>query len=332
MATLSVLDLAPIVEGSDAGRALANSLDLAQHAEEWGYRRFWLAEHHNMQGIASSATAVCIGYVAQGTKTIRVGSGGVMLPNHAPLVIAEQFGTLASLYPGRIDLGLGRAPGTDQQTSFALRRNLQGNVDGFPRDVLELQNFLGAAAPGQKVRAVPGEGTKVPLWILGSSLYGAQLAAMLGLPFGFASHFAPAQMEQAIDIYRSRFQASETLSDPYVMLGFNVCAAPSEEEAIYLRSSAIKSFLRMRAGNPTRLPPPEKGFEKTLSESENRMLSEMSKASVVGSSAVVREGIDSFVKRTGADELIITCQIYEHEKRLQSYSIVADTGSVTNAA
>ena len=331
MATLSVLDLAPIVEGSDAGRALANSLDLAQHAEEWGYRRFWLAEHHNMQGIASSATAVCIGYVAQGTNTIRVGSGGVMLPNHAPLVIAEQFGTLASLYPGRIDLGLGRAPGTDQQTSFALRRNLQGNVDGFPRDVLELQNFLGAAEPGQKVRAVPGEGTKVPLWILGSSLYGAQLAAMLGLPFGFASHFAPAQMEQAIDIYRSRFQASETLSDPYVMLGFNVCAAPSEEEAIYLRTSAIKSFLRMRAGNPARLPPPEKGFEKTLSESENRMLSEMSKASVVGSAAAVHEGIDSFVKRTGADELIITCQIYEHEKRLQSYSIVADTSSVTNA-
>ena len=332
MATLSVLDLAPIVEGSDAGRALANSLDLAQHAEEWGYRRFWLAEHHNMQGIASSATAVCIGYVAQGTNTIRVGSGGVMLPNHAPLVIAEQFGTLASLYPGRIDLGLGRAPGTDQQTSFALRRNLQGNVDGFPRDVLELQNFLGAAEPGQKVRAVPGEGTKGPLWILGSSLYGAQLAAMLGLPFGFASHFAPAQMEQAIDIYRSRFQASETLSDPYVMLGFNVCAAPSEEEAIYLRTSAIKSFLRMRAGNPARLPPPEKGFEKTLSESENRMLSEMSKASVVGSAAAVHEGIDSFVKRTGADELIITCQIYEHEKRLQSYSIVADTSSVTNAA
>ena len=332
MATLSVLDLAPIVEGSDAGSALANSLDLAQHAEEWGYRRFWLAEHHNMQGIASSATAVCIGYVAQGTNTIRVGSGGVMLPNHAPLVIAEQFGTLASLYPGRIDLGLGRAPGTDQQTSFALRRNLQGNVDGFPRDVLELQNFLGAAEPGQKVRAVPGEGTKVPLWILGSSLYGAQLAAMLGLPFGFASHFAPAQMEQAIDIYRSRFQASETLSDPYVMLGFNVCAAPSEEEAIYLRTSAIKSFLRMRAGNPARLPPPEKGFEKTLSESENRMLSEMSKASVVGSAAAVHEGIDSFVKRTGADELIITCQIYEHEKRLQSYSIVADTSSVTNAA
>ena len=285
-----------------------------------------------MQGIASSATAVCIGYVAQGTNTIRVGSGGVMLPNHAPLVIAEQFGTLASLYPGRIDLGLGRAPGTDQQTSFALRRNLQGNVDGFPRDVLELQNFLGAAEPGQKVRAVPGEGTKVPLWILGSSLYGAQLAAMLGLPFGFASHFAPAQMEQAIDIYRSRFQASETLSDPYVMLGFNVCAAPSEEEAIYLRTSAIKSFLRMRAGNPARLPPPEKGFEKTLSESENRMLSEMSKASVVGSAAAVHEGIDSFVKRTGADELIITCQIYEHEKRLQSYSIVADTSSVTNAA
>ena len=332
MATLSVLDLAPIVEGSDAGRALANSLDLAQHAEEWGYRRFWLAEHHNMQGIASSATAVCIGYVAQGTNTIRVGSGGVMLPNHAPLVIAEQFGTLASLYPGRIDLGLGRAPGTDQQTSFALRRNLQGYVDGFPRDVLELQNFLGAAEPGQKVRAVPGEGTKVPLWILGSSLYGAQLAAMLGLPFGFASHFAPAQIEQAIDIYRSRFQASETLSDPYVMLGFNVCAAPSEEEAIYLRTSAIKSFLRMRAGNPARLPPPEKGFEKTLSESENRMLSEMSKASVVGSAAAVHEGIDSFVKRTGADELIITCQIYEHEKRLQSYSIVADTSSVTNAA
>ena len=332
MATLSVLDLAPIVEGSDAGRALANSLDLAQHAEDWGYRRFWLAEHHNMQGIASSATAVCIGYVAQGTKTIRVGSGGVMLPNHAPLVIAEQFGTLASLYPGRIDLGLGRAPGTDQQTSFALRRNLQGNVDGFPRDVLELQNFLGSAEPGQKVRAVPGEGTNVPIWILGSSLYGAQLAAMLGLPFGFASHFAPAQLDQAIDIYKTRFQPSETLSEPYLMLGFNVCAAPSEEEALYLRTSAIKSFLRMRAGNPSRLPPPEEGFEKTLNESESRMLEEMSKASVVGSSAAVREGIDSFVKRTGADELIITCQIFEHQKRLQSYGIVADTSLVTNAA
>ena len=323
MTALSVLDLAPIVEGSDASTALANSLDLAQRAERWGYTRFWLAEHHNMQGIASSATAVCIGHVAQGTSAIRVGSGGVMLPNHAPLVIAEQFGTLEALYPGRIDLGLGRAPGTDQQTAQALRRTLVGDVDGFPRDVMELQHYFSEPKDNQRVHAVPGEGSRVPIWILGSSLYGAQLAALLGLPFGFASHFAPAAMTQAIDIYRSRFEPSEQLEEPYLMLGFNVCAAETDEEAQYLRSSAVQSFLRMRSGNPTQLPPPVADLESTLTAAELRMLNEMQSASVVGAVESVRQGIEDFVKTNGADELIIVCQIFEHAKRLRSYELAA---------
>ena len=240
MATkLSVLDLSPIPQGSTPGEALNNSLDLAQHAESLGYHRYWVAEHHSMRGIASAATSVVIGYLAAGTSTIRVGAGGIMLPNHSPLVIAEQFGTLASLYPERIDLGLGRAPGTDQVTSQALRRTLNGSSDDFPRDVVELQQYFKRADKHQRVIAVPGEGTNVPLWILGSSLFGAQLAAMLGLPFAFASHFAPQQMMQALEIYRDRFKPSAQLKQPYVMLGFNICAADTVEEAQYLRSSSL---------------------------------------------------------------------------------------------
>ncbi len=254
MIPLSVLDLSPIIEGGSAAHSLANTLDLARHAEGWGYNRYWLAEHHNMTGIASAATAVVIGHVA----------GGVMLPNHAPLVIAEQFGTLEALYPGRIDLGLGRAPGTDQRTAQTLRRTLHGNPDDFPRDVLELQGYFATAQPGQTVQAVPGTGLNLPLWILGSSLYGAQLAAMLDLPYAFASHFAPAALMQAIEIYRAKFQPSEQLVAPYVMAGFNVFAADSDEEAEYLSSSAQQIFLKLRHGNPGPLPPPVRDFTKTL--------------------------------------------------------------------
>ena len=252
----SVLDLAPITETGSAREALENSLDLARHAEAWGYHRFWLAEHHNMPGIASSATAVAIGHVAGGTSRIRVGAGGVMLPNHAPLIIAEQFGTLEALFPGRIDLGLGRAPGTDQITAHALRRNLSSDIDAFPRDVLELMAYLDEPQEGQRVHAVPGEGTNIPIWILGSSLYGAQLAAALGLPYAFASHFAPAYLMQALDMYRSTFKPSDRLAEPYVMLGFNVCAAPTDDEAAYLRSSALQSVIRLppRAPGPTAAP------------------------------------------------------------------------------
>ncbi len=264
MIPLSVLDLSPIIEGGSAAHSLANTLDLARHAEGWGYNRYWLAEHHNMTGIASAATAVVIGHVAGGTSKIRVGAGGVMLPNHAPLVIAEQFGTLEALYPGRIDLGLGRAPGTDQRTAQTLRRTLHGNPDDFPRDVLELQGYFAAAQPGQTVQAVPGAGLNLPLWILGSSLYGAQLAAMLGLPYAFASHFATAALMQAIEIYRAKFQPSEQLVAPYVMAGFNVFAADSDEEAEYLSSSAQQSFPKLRHGNPGPLPPPVRDFTKTL--------------------------------------------------------------------
>ena len=261
MPALSVLDLAPIIEGGTAAQALKNSRSLAQHVERLGYRRFWLAEHHNMPGIASSATAVAIAYVAEATSTIRVGAGGVMLPNHAPLIIAEQFGTLASLYPDRIDLGLGRAPGTDQQTAYALRRNLAGDIDGFPRDVAELIGYLDEAEEGQRVRAIPGAGTRVPIWILGSSLYGAQLSAMLGLPYAFASHFAPKMMMQAMEMYRSTFRPSEFLEKPYVMLGFNVCAADSDEEAQFLCTSLLQAVSNLRRGTPGQLPPPVKGLQ-----------------------------------------------------------------------
>lgn len=321
---LSVLDLAPITEGSSAGEALRRSRDLARHAEALGYRRFWLAEHHNMPGIASSATAVAIGYVAEGTSSIRVGAGGIMLPNHAPLVIAEQFGTLAALYPGRIDLGLGRAPGTDQRTAQALRRTLAGDVDRFPQDVLELLGWLDDPEPGQQVQAVPGAGSKVPVWILGSSLFGAQLAAALGLPFAFASHFAPAAMLQAIDIYRRTFRASGYLEQPYVMLGFNVCAAATDAEAQFLRSSSLQAILRLRTGRPGKLPPPVHDFEATLGTAERAMLAEFTVCSAVGGPATVAERLLAFAERTGADELMIATQIYDHAARRRSYELLAE--------
>jgi luciferase family oxidoreductase group 1 len=323
MAELSILDLAPIIEGSNSTEALHHSLDLAQHAERWGYHRFWLAEHHNMPGIASSATAVAIGYVAGGTSSIRVGSGGVMLPNHAPLVIAEQFGTLHALYPGRIDLGLGRAPGTDQMTAHALRRNLQSDVNAFPQDVMELIAYLDDPEEGQRVRAVPGAGSKVPIWILGSSLFGAQLAAALGLPYAFASHFAPAAMEQAIEVYRSTFKPSAQLQEPYLMLGFNVCAADTDEEARYLRTSSLQSVVRLRHGNPGQLPPPIKDFEDSLTPQDQQMVAQFTSCSAVGSADTVAQGMADFVARTGADELMIVSQIYDHSARLRSFEIAA---------
>ena len=324
MIPMSVLDLSLITEGSTAAEALANTRDLAQHAERWGYQRYWLAEHHNMPGIASAATAVVIGHVAGGTSTIRVGSGGIMLPNHAPLVIAEQFGTLESLYPGRIDLGIGRAPGTDRMTAHALRRTLNGDVDDFPRDVYELQNYFRAPQPGQHVRAVPGAGLNVPVWILGSSLYGAQLAAAFGLPYGFASHFAPGALMQAIHVYRSRFQPSEQLSEPYVMLGFNVFAADTDEEAQYIKSSAQQSILSLRRGQPTRLPPPVKDYESQLTPPELALLSESHACSVTGAPETVRKGLEAFIEQTEADEIMISSRIYDHAACLRSYEIVAE--------
>jgi luciferase family oxidoreductase group 1 len=319
---LSVLDLAPVVLGGTPGQALRNSRDLAQHAERLGFRRYWLAEHHNMPGIASSATAVAIGYVAEGTKHIRVGAGGVMLPNHAPLIIAEQFGTLASLYPDRIDLGIGRAPGTDQITAQALRRTLTGDIDHFPRDVMELMAYLDDAEEGQRVRAVPGAGTKVPIWILGSSLYGAQLAAMLGLPYAFASHFAPQMMMQALDMYRSSFRPSEQLAEPYVMLGYNVCAAPTEEEAEYLRTSSLQAIIRLRKGTPGQLPPPVRELE--LSPQDEAIVASFSQCSAVGDRTTVAVALKAFADQTGADELMITSQIFDHGARVRSYEILTD--------
>lgn len=327
MTAYSILDLSPIAEGSSATTALRNSLDLARQAERLGAQRYWVAEHHNMRGIASAATAVVIGYIAGGTSTIRVGAGGVMLPNHAPLVIAEQFGTLASLYPGRIDLGLGRAPGTDQVTAHALRRTLSGDIEDFPRDVVELQHYLGPAQPGQRVVAVPGIGTEVPLWILGSSLFGAQLAAMLGLPFAFASHFAPGYMMPAIELYRQRFKPSAQLQKPHVMLGFNVCAAETDEQAAYLRTSSVQSFVNLRRGTPSQLPPPKAGFEKTLSTAEQAMLAEVGSCSAIGSPSTVKNAIAAFVEKTGADELMLVCSIFEHQKRLDSIAITFDAAA-----
>ena len=323
---LSVLDLSPITEEGSASLALSNTLDLARHAEKWGFKRYWLAEHHNMTGIASAATAVVIGHVAGGTSTIRVGAGGVMLPNHAPLVIAEQFGTLEALYPGRIDLGLGRAPGTDQLTARALRRTLQSDPDEFPRDVMELQHYFHATEPGQAVQAVPGAGLGVPLWILGSSLFGAQLAALAGLPYAFASHFAPAALMQAIELYRSEFRPSEQLAAPYLMVGFNVFAADTVEEARILRSSHQQSFLSLRQGRPGPLPPPVEGFEETLAPAEKQMLDNSLSCSVAGPPEAVRDGMADFAARTQADELLITSHIYNHANRLRSFKIVAEVG------
>jgi luciferase family oxidoreductase group 1 len=324
MTPLSVLDLSPITQGSDVAQSLRNSLDLARHCEQWGYRRFWLAEHHGMPGIASAATAVVIGHVAGGTSTIRVGAGGIMLPNHSPLVIAEQFGTLESLFPGRIDLGLGRAPGSDQLTARALRRNLASDADEFPLDVQELMDFL-SDEPRQAVRAVPGMGTKVPLWILGSSLYGAQVAAALGLPYAFASHFAPAQMMEAIAVYRARFKPSAQLARSYVMLGFNVFAADTAEEARFRATSMQQAFVNLRSGRPSALPPPVEGYLERLAPQERVLLDQVLSCSAVGDPDMVRDAINAFVTRTGADELIISGAMFDHGARLRSYEIAAQS-------
>jgi luciferase family oxidoreductase group 1 len=320
---LSVLDLAPVPQGKTPGEALRNTLDLAQHAERWGYHRYWLAEHHNMVGIASAATAVVIGYVAAGTGRIRVGAGGIMLPNHSPLVIAEQFGTLESLFPGRIDLGLGRAPGTDQRTVMALRRDPNA-ADTFPQDVLELQALLGPPQPGQVVQAVPGTGLDVPLWILGSSLFGAQLAAALGLPYAFASHFAPAALHEALHVYRARFQPSRQLERPYAMVGANVIAADTDEEARRLFTSVQQQFANRFRGARGQLPPPIDTIETYWSPAEREQASAMLACSFVGSRDTVRRGLNSFVQQTGADEVMVASAIYDHSARLRSYKILAE--------
>lgn len=327
MPVLSVLDLSPIVEGGDASLALANSLDLARHTEGLGYHRYWVAEHHNMRGIASAATSVVIGHIAGGTERIRVGSGGIMLPNHAPIMVAEQFGTLEALYPGRIDLGLGRAPGTDGMTAQALRRTLHSDPNQFPQDVVELQRYLAEPQTNQQIYAVPGCGAKVPMYILGSSLFGAQLAAILGLPFAFASHFAPQAMMQALEIYRSEFQPSAQLSQPYVILGFNVVAADTQAHAEYIRTSSLQSFLNLRFGNPGPLPPPIKDFDASLNSQQQAVLSQVSSASSVGTVDVVERDMAQFVAETGADELIVVAQVYHHKDRLRSYELAWEAAS-----
>ena len=321
---LSVLDLSPIVAGGDAATALANTLDLARHVEGLGYRRFWLAEHHNMPGIASAATSVVIGHVAGGTSTIRVGAGGLMLPNPSPLVIAEQFGTLESLYPGRIDLGVGRAPGTDPATAAALRRGEMDASDAFPRDVADLIALFEPVEPGQRVRAVPGAGLRVPVWILGSSLFGAQLAAAMGLPYAFASHFAPAALMPALEAYRSRFRPSDRLERPYVMLGVNVFVAGTDDEARLLFSSVQQAFVNLRTGRPGRLGPPVEGYENTLGPAERAILDSALSCSFVGAPETVRRGVDAFLARTGADELMVVCQMYDHAARRRSYALAAE--------
>ena len=326
-----MLDLAPIVEGATAADALGNSLDLARHVERLGYRRFWLAEHHNAVGIASAATAVVIAHVAAGTSTIRVGAGGIMLPNHAPILIAEQFGTLESLHPGRIDLGLGRAPGTDQLTILALRRD-PASADTFPQEVVELQRYLADPVPGQAVRATPGAGTKVPLWILGSSLYGAQLAAMLGLPYAFASHFAPDALLPALAVYRERFTPSEQLREPYVMVGANAVVADTDEEARHLFTSAQQSFTNIFRGRRGQLPPPIDDIEDYWTPPEKERASAMLARSFVGSPATVHDGLESFAAETGADEIIVASAIHDHAKRLRSYELLVSSVALRSRA
>jgi luciferase family oxidoreductase group 1 len=320
----SILDLSPIPQGATAADALRNSLDLAQHAEAWGYNRFWLAEHHNMPGIASAATSVVIGHVAGGTKTIRVGSGGIMLPNHSPLVIAEQFGTLASLYPDRIDLGLGRAPGTDQPTARALRRNVASASDNFPQDVEELQSYFEPASPNQKIRAVPGTGLRVPIWLLGSSLFSAQLAAELGLPFAFASHFAPADMMQAIQLYRAQFKPSRQGDRPYTMLGLNAIVAETDVHARYLFSSVQQAFTNLRRGTPGQIPPPIDDIDSYWSSVEKASASQTLLCSVVGSPETVERRLLNFLDVTKPDEIITTAHIYDHSARLRSFELLAE--------
>jgi luciferase family oxidoreductase group 1 len=323
MIPVSVLDLSPITQGSDAATALAHSRDLAQHVERWGYRRFWVAEHHNMPGIASAATAVVIAHVAAGTTTIRVGAGGIMLPNHAPLIVAEQFGTLESLFPGRIDLGLGRAPGTDPTTAHALRRTLASDPDAFPHDVLELLSYF-HPQDGQRVKAVPGIGLTVPIYILGSSLFGAQVAAALGLPFAFASHFAAMQMIPAVEIYRTRFQPSGQLDRPHVILGVNIVAADSDDEARLLASSGRQAFASLRAGTPIKLPPPSREWEKDVVGFDASRIEGAQSVSFVGSPQTIERDMRSFADLLAPDELIVVSHIYDHAARLRSYEIVAD--------
>jgi luciferase family oxidoreductase group 1 len=331
MPILSVLDLAHVPEGSTPSDALRNTLDLAQHAERWGYNRYWLAEHHNMVGIASAATSVVIAHVAGGTKTMRVGAGGIMLPNHSPLVIAEQFGTLDALFPGRIDLGVGRAPGTDQRTLRALRRDPSA-ADTFPQDVLELQALLGPAQPDQAIQAVPGTDSNVPIWLLGSSLFGAQLAAMLGLPYAFASHFAPGALMQALQVYRERFQPSAQLDRPYAMVGANVIAADTDEEARHLFTSPQQSFTNLFRGARGKLQPPIDDIESYWSPHEKAQAMNMLSCSFVGSPDTVREGLEGFIRQTGADEVMVASAIYDHGKRLRSYEILSDVHKTMSKA
>ncbi|MGZ4704878.1 MAG: LLM class flavin-dependent oxidoreductase [Acidimicrobiales bacterium] len=326
MVPLSVLDLVPVTEGSTPGIALRNSLDLARHAERLGYRRYWVAEHHNMRGIASAATSVVIGHLAGGTSTIRVGAGGIMLPNHAPMVIAEQFGTLEALYPGRIDLGLGRAPGTDQLAARALRRD-PDRADDFPREVMQLQAFLAPEQPGQALRAMPGAGSEVPLWILGSSLYGAQLAAALGLPYAFASHFAPDALLAALQTYRADFQPSDALDQPYAMIGVNVTAADTDAEARRLFTTVQQGFTNLRRGTPGPYPPPIDDIDDYWTPSERVQASHMLTHSIVGSPETVRAGLERITQLTGADELMVVSAIYDHDQRVRSYEILAEVAA-----
>jgi len=327
MVPFSVLDLSPIVQGGTAAQALQRTLELAQHAERWGYRRYWLAEHHNMPGIASAATSVVIGHVAAGTSTIRVGSGGVMLPNHAPLVIAEQFGTLESLFPGRIDLGLGRAPGTDPLTARALRRGQANSADTFPQDVMELQAYFHPAEGRPAVQAVPGAGLRVPIWLLGSSLFSAQLAAALGLPFAFAAHFAPDQLEEALQLYRSEFRPSEALRDPYAMAAVAVYAAETDAAAARLFTSLQQSFVSLRRGAPTPLPPPVDTMDGRWSETEQAGVEHAFREAIVGSPSRVKRGIAAFREKTGVDELMVTGAIYDQTARLRSFELAAEAAT-----
>jgi luciferase family oxidoreductase group 1 len=320
---VSLLDLVPILSGKTAADSFKNSADLAQHVERLGYNRYWLAEHHNMAGIASSATAVLIGHIAGATNKIRVGSGGIMLPNHAPLIVAEQFGTLETLYPGRIDLGLGRAPGTDQLTSMALRRDLMGSVEEFPSHVVELRSYLGSEDPDAKVKAVPGYGLQVPIWILGSSTYGAQLAGMLGMPYAFASHFAPAALNMALKVYRDSFTPSEYLKEPYAMACINVIAADTDEEAIHLSTSLYLSFLNVVRSTAKPMSPPVESMDGYWDANERYAVKQMLRYSFIGSSLTVRQGLQEFIDETQVNELMVASHIYDHQARLHSYEILS---------
>ncbi|WP_299762365.1 LLM class flavin-dependent oxidoreductase [uncultured Pontibacter sp.] len=320
----SVLDLVPILAGKTPADSFKTSLDLARHAEDWGFKRYWLAEHHNMPGIASSATVVLIGHIAGGTKSIKVGSGGIMLPNHAPLVVAEQFGTLESLHPGRIDLGLGRAPGTDQLTAMALRRDLRGSVDDFPQNVQELQHYFAPEDPAARVRAIPGQGLEVPIWLLGSSTYSAQLAAMLGLPFAFASHFAPAALQAALKVYRDTFQPSDHLKEPYAIACINAVAADTDAEAERLATTLYQAFLGVIRGTPNPQQPPVESMEDFWDASERYAVQQMLRYTFIGSSATVKEELEAFVADTQVNELMFASHIYDHKARLRSYEILAE--------